>query len=551
MKNLSVAFVLMAGLVSGCGRVASPLSVYQVEPLVKVLPCDSVFVDSPDTMHVAKGESASFQFVITTSQNVSGLQADVCPDKLGEVKTGWVHDVHNENPTHGADDMIVTPDNNYPDPIIDDEQEDLSAGKKKTLWVDVAIPRDAKDGVHKCKLAIKGETAQGKTVVKKNFFVKVYPVTLPEEQKLNVVNWYTPSTLKFLNNGDPVEKYSDRYFELLQLIAEKGAAYGQNCWLIQEKPVLVMNADSTDFTLDFTYFDKAVQMFIEHGNLKSFHNSHLGSRFPGAKWSEGHCFTVNYVEDKQIKQDIVGYQDPRLKDYIQKYYSQLQEHLREKGWLNMCCQHIADEPDNPGTESQKSWTAVAGMVKQAAPELKTIDASFEIIENQDVSVIILGNNIATLPPVPEGSQMWMYTCTGPQGNFANRFIQLPLIKTRILHWINFKYNEEGYLHWGFNYWGHSRSPLVDVTPETAWPGGDCFIIYPGYNKVYPSIRLCAMRDGIRDYDLLKMLEEVDARKAKEICDRIILGPDSYNLDIKHFYDTRKEILEILSRSVKK
>ena len=134
MKNLSVAFVLMAGLVSGCGRVASPLSVYQVEPLVKVLPCDSVFVDSPDTMHVAKGESASFQFVITTSQNVSGLQADVCPDKLGEVKTGWVHDVHNENPTHGADDMIVTPDNNYPDPIIDDEQEDLSAGKKKTLW---------------------------------------------------------------------------------------------------------------------------------------------------------------------------------------------------------------------------------------------------------------------------------------------------------------------------------------------------------------------------------------------------------------------------------
>ena len=292
--------------------------------------------------------------------------------------------------------------------------------------------------------------------------------------------------------------------------------------------------------------EKVVEMFKEYGNLKYFCNSHFGGRKDGAKWNEAMYFGITTVKDKQLVEDYVPHTDPRLEGFIQSYYSQIEKHFREKGWLDICYQHIADEPDVTGTESQKSWSAVAAMVKKAAPGLKTIDASSEIVENQDVSVVILGQNIETLPAVPEGSERWMYTCTGPQGNYANRFIQLPLIKTRLLHWINFKYNECGYLHWGFNYWGHSKDPLHDVTPNTQWPGGDCDIIYPGKEKVYPSIRLCTMREGIRDYDLLRMVEAIDAEKAKEWCNSIILGPDKYNMDIKHFYDVRRQMLEFLS-----
>lgn len=94
----------------------------------------------------------------------------------------------------------------------------------------------------------------------------------------------------------------------------------------------------------------------------------------------------------------------------------------------------------------------------------------------------------------------------PRGNFANRYVTLPLIKTRLLHWINYKYDSPGYLHWGFNAWGANGDPFGDVSaPANDWPGGDSHIVYPGYRKLYPSIRLAAMRDGIRDYDLLKWL----------------------------------------------
>jgi len=57
-----------------------------------------------------------------------------------------------------------------------------------------------------------------------------------------------------------------------------------------------------------------------------------------------------------------------------------------------------------------------------------------------------------------------------------------------------------------------------------------------------------MRDGIRDYELLRMVEAVNPQKAKEWCDSIILGPDKYNMDFKHFYKIRREMLEFLSEN---
>lgn len=546
MRHILPSLCIAGAIFGACSPQDTPMEIFQTDALIKVLSSDTSFVDKPDTLHVARGENATFQFVLTTNVELADLKVEVQNKGLGEVHTGWVHEVYNTNPTHDADDMITTPDSLYPDPIIDDEKEDLLIDSHRILWVDVAIPHDTKPGLHPCKLTVSAELEGKRVCEQKKFYIQVYPVDLPEEQGLKVVNWYSRSDVRFLNGDEPLEVGSERYLELLQLIAETAAKYGQNCWLMAEKPSLKLNEDSTDFVLDFTFFDRAMEMFIEHGNLKYFCNSHFGGRFEGAEWKDGMAFNIDYVEDKTIKHDQVPYTDPRLKVFIQKYYSQIEAHFRDKGWLDICYQHIADEPDNMGTESQISWSAVAAMIKETAPGLKTIDASFECIDNQDVSVVLLGDNIESLPTLPEGSERWMYTCTGPQGNYANRFVQLPLLKTRILHWINFKYNEVGYLHWGYNYWQFSKDPLHDVTPSTQWPGGDCYIIYPAKDKVYPSIRLCAMREGIRDYDLLRMVEARDPEKAREFCNSVILGPNKYDMDTDHFYNIRQQMLEFLS-----
>ena len=149
----------------------------------------------------------------------------------------------------------------------------------------------------------------------------------------------------------------------------------------------------------------------------------------------------------------------------------------------------------------------------------------------------------------QGEEAWFYTCLGPQGEFANRFIELPLLKTRILHWINYKYKIPGYLHWGLNHWRgdvFKETSGIIVESGNVLPGGDAWIVYPGYKKVYPSIRQEAMRDGIFDYELLRMLEEKYPDKAKELARQVVYRFDLYDMNVDAFRDKRKKILELLS-----
>lgn len=549
MKRILASAGICLAMAVSCTN--SPCSLIRVQALDKILHTDTLFEECRDTIEVARGENAVAQFVFSSELPVSDINVRVYSRDLGKIKYGWVHDVLNTSASAGADDLITTPDNMYPDPIFDDFEENIDSCGHGTLVADVCIPRDAKPGIHRIRVNVFG-TAGGRRIrTSKTVPVLVYPVTLPEEQSLKVVNWYTPVALNYLD-GHPeqsVEIPSERYLDLLKLVAEAGAEYGQNCWLVRQNPDVNLNADSTDFILDFSAFDRTVEMLIEHGNLKYLCLPHIGDHAPGVPWTEAMMFNIITVQDKRIVRDFVPHSDPRLEPFLYKYFSQWEAHVQEKGWTGFCYQHVADEPDYKDTPSQKSWSYVAGIVKKAAPSFRIIDASYEIVENQDVSVVVLGENIATMPAVPDGSERWMYTCCIPQGNFANRYVQQPLLKTRILHWMNFKYNECGYLHWGFNYWNYSNSndPLHDVTPCYGWPGGDCFVAYPGIGKIYPSIRLLAMRDGIRDYELLKMVEAEDPDLARQLCDEMIYGPDRYNCDIDHFLGLRHAILEYLSK----
>jgi len=547
MKNLIRPFLLCSIMLAAIAcNVNKDLRLVQVEPLVKVFHTDSIYSAATDTALVARGENATFQFVLDSDVDAAQLVASFDAPGLGETYVGWVHDVTSTNSTSGADDMMNPSDNLYPDPILDDYPEEIAAGSHRVLHIDVAIPRDTKPGLYKCSVTVVGKTDKEIKATAK-CFVKVYPVTLPQEQNLTVVNWISTGSFSAMNKGEKVEYGSDQYFEILKEIAIMAAKNGQNCWLIPSQPDHILNDTKDGFILDFTVFDKTLDVLEQYGNMKYFCNPHIGGRFKDAAWTDEMAFNICTVESGEIVKKTVGYKDPELKKYIDCFFPQFEAHLREKGLLNRCYQHVADEPTNTGTPSQISYCAVAGMIKQAAPSLRIIDACSEILENQDVSVVILRDNIATMPPVAPGQERWMYTCCEPVGNYANRFLQLPLLKTRILHWINYRYGECGYLHWGYNFWGLVEDPMNDVTPKTTWPGGDCYIIYPGDHKVYPSIRLGAMRDGIRDYDLLKMIEERDPQKAMDICCRIIQGPDKYNTDIRHFYQIRKEMLEYLSK----
>ena len=80
----------------------------------------------------------------------------------------------------------------------------------------------------------------------------------------------------------------------------------------------------------------------------------------------------------------------------------------------------------------------------------------------------------------------------------------------------YKYNIKGFLHWGFNFYNAERSdyrinPYLTTGADGAFPSGDAFIVYPGENTVYSSIRGDATFEAIQDMDIAYRLEELIGR----------------------------------------
>ena len=102
----------------------------------------------------------------------------------------------------------------------------------------------------------------------------------------------------------------------------------------------------------------------------------------------------------------------------------------------------------------------------------------------------------------------------------------------------------------FNQWRGDGDPWHETTYRQAGglvlPGGDCWIVYPRNGRIYGSIRLEAMRDGVADYTLLQMLARKNKTRADELCRQVVLDWKEYDMSTSHFRKIRHAILEALS-----
>ena len=132
----------------------------------------------------------------------------------------------------------------------------------------------------------------------------------------------------------------------------------------------------------------------------------------------------------------------------------------------------------------------------------------------------------------QGEQFWSYTglVEYPENPSPYWQIEFPLLNFRIIPWIDYRYGLRGMLYWTTANWNEIRarghSPWSDPCSVTS--GGDCFngdgmLVYPGKEVGYvipagtygslstapvygpvPSLRLKSIRDGMQDYELLKL-----------------------------------------------
>lgn len=562
MKNYSFYFLLSL-FFCGCQPKENTIQFSYVDPLQKVFPESTYFTPSIAHADVARGEHASFQFATRSNADIDRLTINVIAPAKGDkrlsaIKKGFVDFVPVGRTNPGpSKDILRSSSGVFPDPIIYRESKDVPFGTTQPIWISVKIPKDCEPGSYTGEVEITGQT-NGKTFRRaETISIEVFEPVI-DKTSLQVTNWFFLDRLHYLKGKEPLEKYSEDYWELTRLMAKTLAEYRQNVAMLSPLDHTRFSIENGQWSFDFRPFNQLVELFIEEGVIGTLEGGHLGNRLQG--WSGPFGLKVPVVETDTTYFETRLLEDEQTRSFYKSFLPALMQNIREKGWEENYLQHIADEPIDANADS---YIAIADFIKGLVPGIKIIEACHTAklegkIDTWVPQMNFLNEDLGFYGErQANGDGVWYYTCLAPKGEYANRFIELPLIKTRLLHWVNHKYKIPGYLHWGFNYWGSgggiatSDDPYKDASgmitsSGNVLPGGDCWIVYPGDHIIYPSIRLEAMRDGIVDYELLNRYRKRYPEEAKELVGTTVYNFEHYDTNILDFRKKRRKILEALS-----
>jgi len=529
-------------------------SVWAADALVKVLPTASAPTKPVGkvTIDAVRNEYESAQVVVTAQSAIEKLTFKVGklegPDgakpRVEARFVGFVPVTRGTTDTP-AEKLVAKAPADIPDPLLVSSSVSVEAGKSRPIWLTAYVPKSAKTGTYTGSVELVGDGAS----VSVPITVNVHAFTLPDVRTLYLTNWFDEGHVA---SGQKLRPWEEGHWKMLEAYARMMAEHRQNVVITPIMELIKGHDDGKgDLTFDFSRFDRWVEIFIKAGAIGYIEGSHLGGR---GEWTapdfDATRPTVFSPDGSVQPKPAVKVTSEQERVFLSQFLPALQSHLEAKGWLGIYIQHLCDEPIPENAESYKKLSAYA---RRYAPKIKIIDACMcsQLVGALDIWVPQPPHYESDIKFFRErqeaGDQVWFYTCLSPKGKYMNRFIDFPLIDVRLMHWVNFKYGLTGYLHWGLNYW--QGDPYKDLEPnwggDSYLPPGDSHIVYPGPRGPISSIRFETLRDGVEDYELLKLLESKDPKKARKICDSIVRSLTDYTLDPAEFRKARAEIVKAL------
>lgn len=528
----------------------------RVDPARKLFPENSLFQELKDTLDVAAGSHAVYQFAINSPETLEDVsfacEGLSCGSRvIKDISCGLVGYVGISQPAfEPAHDALRSVSGLFPDPILTDPPFCIPRDATHCSWVTVKVPEDTPPGLYKGTLRLQGKSSGRKFNLENEILLKVWPVVM-EEPSFNSINWAfdLPHILKLWNAGEEVERYSDLYWEYVEQLADMLKGAYQTSVQVPVFGLVEISMEGDEYRFDFSHFDKWIKIFEDKNALKLIQGEELGGRLEPA-WLSNLCLYAYKKENGRMVREKVSPSDKLCKEFYKQFLPAFTSHLKETGFFDRYVQRLCDEPIDFNAESYKE---IAGFIKGIVPDLRILEAlqTVKIDGAVDIWVPQMNtwheNHDFFRGRQALGEEVWFYTCCYPKNEYPNRFIEQPLQKGRLLYWMAYKYGADGFLHWGFNYWNNNPYFLTDVPTGTQpLPGGDSWIVYPGFRKFERSLRYEAMRDGIEDYTLLKMLEKKDPAKAKAICDSVIFNWFVYSTSGTHLNVARRQLLKALA-----
>jgi len=528
------------------------LTVWPVSGLHRVYPLDLPPRDASRRaaegwqLAAARGEYCTFQLGLRTEAKLA--EVEIVPGSLcqgrecvpaGSMQVRWVGLVpvpHDAFSAAGAERPDYVP-GWYPDPLLEEPPWSGDFPPRSTaVHFTLHVPRDLHAGTYRGTVTVR---VRGKVRVRVPIYLEVWPFALPRRPTFHVTNWFHPDCVTTWHRCAP---WSERHWRLLDLYAREMAAHRQD---VITTPTLIGNFHNYDqmvlvdttrekdgtYSFDFRRLERWVKLFRRHGFV-FFEMWHLAAQGHGRTAPP---FTIyDAAKGRRVWYENLSVQSGVYRHLVASFLEALSRWLDRRGLSERFLLHVYDEPRR---DTWAHYARLSAFFRRHAPKLKHIDA----ISTSELLTEFKGGVDIPVPLTPHLADdayyqqrarggrepVWWYTCCGPSGRFANRFVFMPLINTRILYWQSFVYGISGYLHWGYNFW-HRPGQHISGWPRTnvyadqvllnpyrehppRWGVGDACIVYPhprwweDHGPV-SSLRYEVMREGLQDYEMLRMLD---------------------------------------------
>jgi hypothetical protein len=460
----------------------------------------------------------------------------------------------------------------FPDAFLESPTIEIRDEWTQPLWVSVNVPPEAKPGLYTGQLEISlHDDKNGDTKLTVPLSLKVWGFTLPREPRLHHTEWFSYGGLAEYYR---IPMWSEEYWRWVEKVAADMGRHRQDTILTPFNGLVDVSIDASGkMQFDFSRLDRWVETFRKAG-VTWIEGGHVAGRSGGWEsqfvWAR---FGILGPDKKPLDISAGNVSEEQYEPYVRDFLQGIHAHMKEKGWADRYVQHIADEPT---PENRETWKYRAKRVHEWLPGVPVIDAvmSSDLEDVIDISVPQI-QHIEPKEKRGKGEIYWSYVCLYPQGEYPNRFLDYPSIRNRILFWLSYTLDLEGFLHWGYAHWQTwsgvpapvDVSPWMDATGGSIYvqdrqplPAGDPFIVYPGRNGICGSIRWETVRQGMEDYEYLYMLSQVAdgkvkakrsvVKQARELRDKIrtevAAAPNKHTRDDAVLLSTRDAVGELLA-----
>jgi len=366
---------------------------------------------------------------------------------------------------------------------------DLRPNENQPIWAEVYVPPTANAGVYRGAIRV---IIEGRPVVSVPLVLEVWDFTLPA----------VPTVRSYFGDFRRIAEFhhvalgSPAY---LQLASRYENALIRHR-LMPKRPEATEPQVAPDGTIDVVKFHTAMTYYVNQVGINSWQIP-LGPRYPFP--------------------DTIGVDRKRTKQYLRNLYTAMDSH----GWANLAYVYPVDEPNSP--DAYQRVRDFARLTHEAHPGINLVLTESPrprladwgtLFDSVSIWAILFArfNEAEVIERQAAGQAVWTYTALTDQGppTLPHWALDFPLLDYRIPLWISWRYKLTGLLYWTTVFWSRVADPW---TESNTYPqghnafNGEGMLFYPGtavgYEGPVPSMRLKAIRDGMEDYEYLKLLAE--------------------------------------------